>query len=100
MNDSQIGKTVTVIPEEMFIRLGNDDGLIIDLGRVTIGDWIAMVTESDTEKRLVEMAKFNHKALGDKYLGLPLVYMHYVNKRITEAVVRLFAEEGGSNADI
>lgn len=94
MSDNQVGKTVTAIPEEMFIHIG-EGGLIIDLGRVTIGDWLAIMAEQDNEKRMAEMVKFNQKVLGDKYLSLPLVYMQYVNKRIMGAVVRLFTEEGG-----
>lgn len=97
--DNAIGQTVTFIPEEMLIRIGDDDGLIIDLGRVTVADWLAIMVETDNEKRIVEMMKFNQKVLGDKYLSLPLVYMTYVNKRIIAAVARLFTEEGGGDAD-
>lgn len=84
----------------MVIRLGGGDGLIIDLGGVTIGDWIAILAQKDDKKMMAEMAKFNQKVLGDKYLDLPLVYMQYVNKRIMDAATRLFVEESNDDTNV
>lgn len=96
MDNNSIGKTETVIPEEMFIPIGND-GMIIDLGRVTVEDWMKVIAAENDSDRFLQMMKFNEKVLGQKFLNTPLVYMSYINKRVMAAVTRLFLDEEGQS---
>ena len=67
--------------------------LVIDLSRVTVGDWYEIMSQPDDNARFVATLRFCEKAVGGKFFPMALLYMHPIMTRVMEEVAFLVSPQ-------